>query len=150
MTTADIGDGLLRRIVALDTASHEVTRAERALYDAMIARDYAALERILDPDLVYGHSTAVAEDKRQYLDGVRRGLYEYAAIDSRERRVRVAGDVALIDGICDMTVGETSKPKDAIHLMFVLAWRRAGGDWRLWHRHATRIAAAAVSRSASP
>jgi hypothetical protein len=37
-----------------------------------------------------------------------------------------------------------------VQLMFVLAWRRSGGSWRLWHRHATRIAAAAVPRSANP
>ena len=124
-----------------DPTIRDVESAERALYDAMIARDYAALDRLLDPDLVYGHSTAVAEDKRQYLDGVRRGRYEYAAIDSRERRVRLAGDVALVDGICDMTVGETGKLEIAIQLLFVLAWRRGAGGWQLWHRHATRIAA---------
>ena len=117
----------------------EVLRAERALYEAMIAKDFAALERMLAPDLVYGHSTAVAETKEEYLAGVARGLYEYESIVSRDARVRVQGPVALVSGICDMRVGMKGKPKELIHLLFVLAWVNTGGEWRLLHRHATRV-----------
>ena len=119
----------------------QILRAERALYQTMIAKDYAAFERILSPDLVYVHSTAVAESKVEYLAGVANGSYEYESISTRDSKVRVRGDVALIDGICDMRVGVTGQPKDLIHLVFVLVWVRDGGAWRLEHRHATRMPA---------
>jgi ketosteroid isomerase-like protein len=119
----------------------QVLQAERALYDAMIARDFPALERILAPELVYVHSTAVAESRQGYLAGVAKGLYEYESIATRDAQVRVHGDVALIDGICDMRVGEAGQPRDLIHLLFVLVWVRDGAAWRLAHRHATRITA---------
>ena len=124
-----------------DATVQELLQAERDLYRAMIAKDFAALEQILSPDLVYGHSTAVSESKNEYLAGVAKGLYEYESIATRESRVRVHGSVALIDGICDMRVSAAGKPKDLIHLLFVLVWVRDGLAWRLEHRHATRITA---------
>lgn len=120
----------------------EVRRAERALYDAMVARDFAALERLLAPDLVYVHSTAVAESRTEYLAGVARGLYEYESVDSRGVRVRGVGSIVLMDGICDMRVGAKGLPPQMIHLLFVLVWSRAPSGWQLLHRHATRMAGA--------
>lgn len=124
-----------------DADVREILQAERDLYRAMIVQDFAALERILSPDLVYVHPTAVAETKEEYLQGVATGLYEYDDITTRGARVRVLGDVALVDGICDMKVGKGKQPKDRIHLLFVLVWARDGDAWRLEHRHATRMVA---------
>ena len=69
-----------------DATVQQILQTERDLYRAMIAKDFAALEQILSPDLVYVHSTAVAESKKQYLAGVARGLYEYATIATRDGR----------------------------------------------------------------
>lgn len=118
---------------------HEVLRAERDLYRAQVARDRDALRGLLAPDLVYVHSTAVAETREQYLDGVARGLYEYESIGSRDTRVRVHGDTAFIDGICDMRVGAHGGPAALLHLLFVLAFVRRDGKWLLVHRHAVRV-----------
>ena len=43
-----------------EATMNEVLLAERALYRAMIAKDFAALERILARDLVYAHCAAAA------------------------------------------------------------------------------------------
>jgi ketosteroid isomerase-like protein len=122
-----------------DTDLAALLAAEQALYRAMVARDFAALERLLAPDLVYVHSTAVAESRDAYLAGVAGGLYEYASVSSREVRVRRYGDAALMDGICDMRVGAHGGPPVLIHLLFVLAWARDATGWRLVHRHAIRM-----------
>jgi ketosteroid isomerase-like protein len=105
----------------------------------MIARDFAALDRMLDPDLVYVHSTAVSEGKAQYLAGVAAGLYEYESIDMPGARVRECSEIALVDGICEMRVGKVGEPKALLHLLTVLAWRRTSGHWRLLHRHGLRM-----------
>ena len=122
-----------------EAAVQQVLQAERELYRAMIAKDYATLERILSPHLVYVHSTAVAESREEYLAGVAKGLYEYESIATRDAQVRIHGPVALSDGICDMRVGAAGKPKNLIHLLTVLVWVREGDGWRLEHRHATRM-----------
>ena len=121
-----------------DAAIAEVLRAEQDLYRAMVG-DHAALSKMLAPDLVYVHSTAVAESRGKYLAGLAEGLYEYETVTSRDTRVRIHGEVALVDGICDMRVGAKGGPAVLIHLLFVLAWARDGGQWQLVHRHAVRM-----------
>lgn len=121
----------------------EIRVIEAALYRAMIAKDFVALERILAPDLVYVHSTAVSETKLEYLDGVARGLYEYESIASRDVKIGTHGGVAVMSGIADMSVGAADQPKTMTHLRFVLVWVRQAGAWRLEYRQATRIFPAA-------
>ena len=125
--------------MAGERSEEEVLRAEQDLYRAMVEKDFAALERLIAPDVAYVHSTAVSESRAEYLAGVAKGLYEYESVGSRDVRVRVHGDVAFIDGICDMRVGERGKPRNMIHLLFVLAWVRRDDGWKLVHRHAVRI-----------
>jgi ketosteroid isomerase-like protein len=120
----------------------DIAAAEQALYRAMIAQDLAALDAILADDSVYIHSTAVAESKQGYLDGVRDGLYEYGAIDSDEVSVRYYGDVAIQMGTVRMTVSARGQPKTPIALLFTLVWKREAPGWRLWQRQATRLVAA--------
>lgn len=124
-----------------DSRIAAVRAAEQALYRAQVAKDFAALERLLAADLAYVHSTAVSESKAEYLKGVADRLYDYETIASRDTRVRVHGNVALIDGICTMRVGRRGSAFETIDLMFVLAWVEEGGAWRLSHRHATRMPA---------
>jgi ketosteroid isomerase-like protein len=117
----------------------EIRAAEAALYRAMIAQDFSALREILAEDLVYIHSTAVAETRQAYLEGVADGLYDYASIDSREVVTRVDGATAVQTGTVAMSVSARGEPKQLTQLLFTLVWRRHAGGWRLAVRQATRI-----------
>jgi ketosteroid isomerase-like protein len=116
----------------------DVTAAEQALYGAMIAQDFAELDALLADDVIYIHSTAVAENKAGYLAGVRNGLYDYGAIKSRQVSVRLCGDVAIQTGTVEMLVAARGAVKAPITLLFTLVWRREHQGWRLWQRQATR------------
>jgi ketosteroid isomerase-like protein len=117
----------------------EITEAEQALYRAMIAQDFAALDALLAADVVYIHSTAVAETKGGYLAGVRNGLYEYSAISSSDVTIRHHGEVAIQTGTVRMNVGARGTAPAPITLLFTLVWKREQQGWRLWQRHATRM-----------
>jgi ketosteroid isomerase-like protein len=118
---------------------HEIAAAEQSLYRAMIEQDFEALDAILADDVVYVHSTAVAETKDGYLAGVRNGLYEYASVESDAATVAFSGDVAVQTGRSRMSVGARGQPMAAINLLVTLVWRREPTGWRLWRRHATRF-----------
>jgi hypothetical protein len=117
----------------------QIVACERELYRAQIAGDADALRPMLATDLVYIHSTGIAETAEEYLAGVRDRLYEYGMIRSRETRLRIFADVATMSGIVDMTVSAHGAPKHLIHLLFCLIWIRRGSAWRLDFRQATRI-----------
>ncbi len=116
-----------------------VHEAERALYRAQVAGSVDAIAPLLGADLVYIHSTGVAETREQYLDGLRDRLYEYGEIASRDTRVQVTGDVAVMNGVVGMTVSAHGAAKVLIQLLFCLVWKRVDGAWLLHFRQATRI-----------
>jgi hypothetical protein len=125
---------------ANQTALHQrILECERALYRAQVAGNVAALKPMLGADLVYIHSTGVAESKEEYLAGVVDGLYEYGSIESHDTRLQIVADLALMNGIVDMTVSAHGAPKQLIHLLFCLVWIRQGDAWRLDFRQATRM-----------
>jgi Domain of unknown function (DUF4440) len=129
-TSTDAGRAALRQ---------QVVETERALYRAQIAGSVEELKPMLGADLVYIHSTGVAESKEEYLAGVADGLYEYGTIESRDTRLQVFADVAIMNGIVDMTVSAHGAAKQLIHLLFCLVWVRQDDAWRLNFRQATRI-----------
>jgi hypothetical protein len=112
---------------------------ERALYLAQIAGDVEALKPMLGADLVYIHSTGVAETKSEYLAGVSDALYEYGSIETRDTRLQIFDEAAILNGIVDMTVSAHGAAKELIHLLFCLIWVRQDDTWRLDFRQATRM-----------
>jgi hypothetical protein len=125
----------------LTTDIQAVAQRETALYEAMLAFDYAALDGLLSDDLSYVHSTGVVESKPEYLSALRRGLYEYAAITKVGSSTRLFADIAITSGVIDMLVGAQGSAKGTIRLQHVLVWVRELGTWRLLLHQATRIPA---------
>ena len=119
------------------TASVEA--AVRALYSAMLAHDLAALDGLLADDVVYVHSTGLAETKRQFLDGVRDGLYEYELVRPVSESVHVSGDMASVYTTLDFMGGERGRPHPPVTLLTTLVWVRQAGTWRMTIRQATRV-----------
>ena len=117
----------------------QILECERALYRAQVAADVEALKPMLGSDLVYIHSTGVAESKQEYLAGVVDRLYEYGSIESHDTRLQVFAELAIMNGIVDMTVSARGAAKQLIHLLFCLVWVRQDNAWRLVFRQATRM-----------
>jgi len=77
--------------------AEEVLRAEDARYAAQIANDFAAMEQMFGPELVYIRSVdgAVA-DKRAYIESMRSGTVKYRAMRRSDVRVRTYGCLAML------------------------------------------------------
>jgi hypothetical protein len=122
-----------------DQTSEIIAAREAALYKAMLAFDYAALDKILSDDVRYIHSTGVVEDKAEYFAGLRRGEYEYGDIERISGSTTVFAGVAMTSGVITMLVGAKGSAKSTIRLQHVLIWTEERGAWRLLLRQATRI-----------
>ncbi|MFC7398114.1 nuclear transport factor 2 family protein [Chelatococcus sp. GCM10030263] len=112
---------------------------ERRLYDAMVALDYDRLDALLADDVVYIHSTGVAESKAEYFAGLRQGLYDYETVETRSARTYADGRYVVRNGIVEMAVGERGKARNRLALLHTFVWRVEGANWRLVIRQATRI-----------
>lgn len=118
----------------------DIRRYEDERYRAMIDVDVEALERLLDPQLVYTHSSGIVDTKRSYIDGVRDGVFDYRDIERVDETIIVRGDHALVSNRCrmDIYVGGTRKALDN-HVLAV--WSRQDGDrWSFLALHSTPAA----------
>lgn len=119
-----------------------IERLEDERYAAMLAKDVAALERLLHPDLVYMHSSGFADDKESYIAGVRDRVWDYHRIARSEQTVRLNGSLALVFNRLkiDLTVRGVEKSLDNRALA---VWVAADGAWRLIALQSGMVPAAA-------
>ena len=106
-------------------AIKEVMLYEEKRYQAMIARDFDALGRLLSDDLVYTHNNAVVDDKPALLKRLQDRVAVYLKIVRSDVKVRLYGDTAVVTGHADITT-EKSNPI----VRFVNVWVRTDDGWK--------------------
>ncbi|OGA32830.1 MAG: hypothetical protein A3G80_09630 [Betaproteobacteria bacterium RIFCSPLOWO2_12_FULL_62_13b] len=122
-------------------AGDEILELERSLYRAMVKRDFKALQNLLSEDLVYVHSPGFVESKAEYLAGIANGVYEYDRVESKDVKIRMCGEAAVVTGQVEMSVSPAGEPKTPLQLLFTLVWVKQASRWQLLVRQATRIPA---------
>lgn len=113
-----------------DSAATEIVLLEDERYAAMLAKDVATLERLLDDDLVYMHSSGVADSKASYLAGLRDGVWDYLKIGRSEQSVKVSGEAALVFNRLAISIKVRGVPKELDNRALAV-WVRRGATWRL-------------------
>lgn len=103
----------------------DVLRHEERRYQAMIERDFEALDRLLADDLVYTHNNAIVDDKPALFKRLRDRVAVYLKIVRSDVQVRVFGSTAVVTGKADITT-EKSNPV----VRFVNVWVRHGDGWQ--------------------
>jgi ketosteroid isomerase-like protein len=116
----------------------EVRAAQAARFAATLKGDLKALEALIADDLVYTHSSAKVETKKEFLDLLASGYYQYKAIVPSELRVRLYGDTALVNGVAEIDVVNDGAPRQ-LKLRFLEAWVKRSGRWQLTTWQSTRF-----------
>jgi ketosteroid isomerase-like protein len=119
-------------------AEQEVLAAQRARLDATIAKDEAALERLMADDLSYVHSSAKLESKAENIAAIV-GSGAYRKFELSDVVVRVEGDSAVITGKADITLGRPDGDM-LLPVRFLDVWVRRDGEWRELAWQSTRRA----------
>ena len=108
---------------------------------ALVEQDIPTLVDMMDDELLYVHSSAVAEDKALYIKKLSEGHYRYSSLTSLRRSYRVLGDVVLADG--DLRIGVRVADADkVINSRYLQAWARRANGWKMISWQSTPIPAA--------
>jgi len=110
----------------------------RAYHAAMVAAGVTALDKLLAQDHVLVHITGVTQPKREWLDVIRSGQFDYHSIEIEEASlvVNVTGDVAVLNGkgLFDATINGMKNPW---RLQFALRYAKTGEQWLIMHSRYT-------------
>ena len=119
-------------------AAQEVENAEKAWAAAVAANDYAAIDRLMGDDLIYGHSTGLVETKSQYIAALRSGQQKYDQIRHESMNVKTHGNTAVVSSRVRMTGSTKGKPFDN-QLIMMHVWVKNGGSWKLVGHQTARM-----------
>jgi hypothetical protein len=111
------------------SSEKEILGLEDKRFGAMIARDFAALDKLVHDQLLYTHSSGVTDSKATWLESMKSGKVKYKSVNCSERKVRFFGDVALMNGRAAIEVEIGGQPK-SLRLLFLNAWTRTPKGWQ--------------------
>jgi ketosteroid isomerase-like protein len=139
-------------------AEKEVLASMDAWKTAMMKKDRAGFDKVLHPDLSYGHASGKVETKAEAIDHVVNSKATYTAINFTDTKVRVQGKTAYVTGKVDLQEHGAAGKDSSTNLVVLSVWVKSGPGWQMIARQATKptppeapktAAAAAPAKSAA-
>lgn len=118
-----------------ETAIREV---EDRRLQAMMQRDFAALESLLADDLTYTHTNGRVDGKSELLSAMQAGALIYESIELLEARVRVYEATAVVTGTASMQV-KAGNQQISFQARFTDVYVNQSGLWKMVAWQSTRI-----------
>jgi hypothetical protein len=116
-----------------------VTQAVEGLRKATLAQDKAKLEQLSAPELSYGHSGGVVQNKAEFIDGVMTRKATVKSINFPDLKIAVAGDAAIARHIYESESETDGKPNN-VRIGTLQVWQKQGGNWKLLARQGYKLA----------
>ena len=120
------------------TPEDAVRDAETAWTKAVIKQDFAVLEKIYAPELIYAHSTGNIETREQYLARLKSGKQRYDTMTFEKTKINIYGSTAVSHSTARFT-GKNDAGAFNDHLMLMHVWVKKGKNWQLVAHQTTRI-----------
>jgi ketosteroid isomerase-like protein len=111
----------------MDMNGKEVLGLEDKRFAAMVARDFAALEKPCT-NLLYTIA-GLTDTKASWLESMTSGKVKYKSASCSERQVRFFGDVVLVRGKASIEAEINGQPR-SLKLLFLNAWVRTPQGWK--------------------
>ncbi|SHN17460.1 protein of unknown function [Chitinophaga sp. CF418] len=138
---------ILLAFCTMSTISFAQSKEEKAvasqveiLRKAMVDADKAALEKVADEKLSYGHSGGKIEDKTAFVSNIVGGKSDFVSIDLADQTIVISGNTAIVR---HTLTAETNDNGVAGHvkLYVLLVWSKEGNQWKLLARQAVKVPA---------
>ena len=100
---------------------------------AMVSGDVVALGDYLADDLSWTHSSGKTDSKESFLAVMASGTTVYHSLDVRDTRVRIFGDIFVLEGVVFGDVTKDGLDKKLVN-RFVTVWQKRERD--LFQMHA--------------
>jgi ketosteroid isomerase-like protein len=130
--------GLLQSREAFAAEDGEVTAAVEAMRKAVVDKNKAELEKLTAEHLSYGHSSAVVQNKAEFIDGVMGRKATIKSLTYPDLKVIAAGNNAIAR---HRYVADNELDGKATHIDIGIleVWTKEGGGWKLLARQGYKL-----------
>ena len=101
----------------------------RAMYRAMIEKDGAALNRLLDESFILVHMTGMQQNKQEFIRAVENGTLNYFSEDLKDAQTIVHKDFVEFTGKSIVNADVFGGGRHTWHLQLDMKFVFANGDW---------------------
>lgn len=108
----------------------EIEAKEDELQAAMLSDDLAALDALLDEDLMFTGPDGTVASKADDLGARKAGVVKMSRINRLDRKVKVWGDTASVAVTVDLTGSFRGQPFQGRYA-YTRLWRRRQGAWKV-------------------
>lgn len=115
-----------------------VKEAEMTWVKAIVAKDYAALDKVLGDDLSYAHSDGRRDTKASYIESLKSGAQKYEKAEPADLAVKLYGNAAVVTGKLKL-VSETGGKRSEPTLSLLHVYVKRGGQWQLVAHQSARM-----------
>ena len=116
----------------------EIDSVEDARYDAMIARDFEALDRILADEFFYHRASGKASAKAEFVEDFRHGTLRFVRAERYGVRVHLYGDTATVMGSTRVVLEGAGKPLSQVS-RYLNVWVLRDARWQLVARQGSTV-----------
>lgn len=115
-----------------------VEQAVETMRLAMLSADKTQLENVALPSLTYGHSSAVIENKAEFVDAIVSGRSGFITLEFQDQSIVTEGDTAIVRHVFSADTNNSGQ-KGKVKIGVILVFKKAGEDWKLLARQAYKL-----------
>ncbi|HBU79485.1 MAG TPA: DUF4440 domain-containing protein [Muricauda sp.] len=116
----------------------KIDDAVSQLYEAMVDRNKDKLEELAMESLTYGHSSGKIENKKEYVDGVLNGGFQFSSITPENQTITTSGKTGIVRHIFKGEGTNNGAPA-TVNIGCLLVFQKEGKQWRLLARQAYKL-----------
>ncbi len=101
------------------------------LYDGMVRKDRAMMDRVLDGRFVLVHASGLRQTREEFMSAVLDGTLNYYAVRHEALPVTVQGDRGELIGRAQVTAEVFGGKRETLALQQTLVLEKADGRWTI-------------------
>ena len=107
----------------------QIQQLYETMYQAMVAKDTATLNRVYADEMVLVHMTGMRQSKRQYLDAIADGTLNYYSAQHEQMDINIDGDHATMTGRSRVTAAVFGGGRSTWRLQLRFKLVKRDGRW---------------------
>lgn len=104
---------------------------------ALISADKNELEELTSPELSYGHSSGLTENRTAFIQNLISKKSDFAKIKITDQSITINKEVAVVRHFLDAETIDGGKP-GSVKLQVLLIWQKDQDGWKLLARQAVK------------
>ena len=119
-------------------AETDVAAAVETLNNALVDPNGELLKTLVMPQLTYGHSSGVIQNKEEFIDQLLHGTFDFLSVSTSDQTIDVSGNTAIVRHILSIQ-GTEGGPPASSKIGIMLVFQKKGGNWLLLARQAYKL-----------